>query len=332
MISDITKSVYFKLMFARRQQVIENIRQQNSHLNNYLVTQEQLPTIYKYFSDWAESYLIKLQNKQNASINNAVDHQTACLLEKEKFIKLYIDHDIKEQIFAELDLLLLQKDIDLHQINDQYLNQFGYAIIEQDIITIEWLLSKGQDINQIVRSTPFGVKDYALNVIIYDSIENLNMLNFFIKRGANIHQLPSQFLSMWGNKCFEYSLINGAVMYGKLESFKLLVENGAHFDPTEAYKLAKIFLSICQQGVNFVGNPKDIQLIIDYFEKIIPLEVLSGLNMIAYPLINNEIIKEKILLFTYGTFVTKLIKAAEVKFSNKHQANKDILVVKPQAM
>lgn len=326
MISDITKSIYFKIMYIRQQRVIQDIRQDSS-LNNEFIIQEQLPKIYKHFSVWAESYIIKLKNKEKNHNNPARDHQADCIAERKNFIELYIDQGIKEQIFSELDLLLLQQSIDLHEINDQHLNQLGYAIIEQDIITVEWLLNKGQDINQVVRLTPFGIRDYALQLAIYDDIENLNMLHFFIKHGANIHQLPLQSLCMWGNKCFEYSLINGAVMYGKLDSFKLLVEYGAHFEPLSVYKLAKIFLCICNQNLNFVGNIQDIQSIIDYFETVIPLEVLSGLAAIKYPPINNDIVKERILLFAYGKFVTNLIKSAEIKFrlTNRiHQVSTDI--------
>jgi len=313
-------------MYIRQQRVIQDIRQ-DSCLNNELVIQEQLPKIYKHFSAWAECYIIRLKNNGRNYNNIARDHQADCIAERKNFIELYIDQDIKDQIFSELDLLLLQHSIDLHEINDQYLNQLGYAIIEQDIITIEWLLNKGQDINQVVRATPFGIRDYALQLAIYDDIENLNMLHFFIKHGANIHQLPPQYLYMWGNKCFEYSLINGAVMYGKLGSFKLLVEYGAHFNPLTVYKLAKIFLCICNQNLNYVANIQDIRSIIEYFETLIPLEVLSGLNAIKYPPINNDIVKEKILLFAYGKFVTTLIKSAEAKFGVKHhthQVSKDI--------
>ena len=316
MISDITKSIYFKLMYARQKLVLQDIRQ-NSCLNNEHIIQEQLPKIYKHFSEWAESYIIRLKNNKKTHINIARENQADCIIERENFIELYIDKDIKEQIFFELDSLLLQKCIDLNEINDQHLNQLGYAVIEQDIVTIEWLLSKGQDINQVVKLNPLGISDYALNLIIYNKIENLNMLHFFIKHGANIHQLPLQSLYMWGNKCLEYSLINGAIMYGKLESFKLLIENGTYFEPREVCKLAKIFLCVYNQSSSSIGNYENIKSILDYFETTVSLEVLSGLNTIKYSPINNDIVKEKILLFAYGKFVTNLINTAEAKFGTK---------------
>ena len=90
MISDITKSIYFKIMYIRQQRVIQDIRQ-DSCLSNELVIQEQLPKISKHFSAWAECYIIRLKNNGKNYNNIARDHQADCIAERKNFIELYID-------------------------------------------------------------------------------------------------------------------------------------------------------------------------------------------------------------------------------------------------
>lgn len=215
--------------------------------------------------------LTNIQKINNNSSLNDDDKRKAKIEYLNKQLDKYDGDDKKKlQCFCTNDLRM-QPDDNLNKckVGSILMTQLGHAVSYGDLAIIEWLLSKGVDVNSDIASGWGNVRCGIRALHIAARTRNPSVVEFLVKNNADVNRrtFSSYYTNIYTGCCNAGSTaLHETIRYGNVETFKKLLattEIGGQ-SLAQAYEFTKKILCLLQEEPDYIRRLRlDLSQILD---------------------------------------------------------------------